>query len=140
MQDTMFIQFFAGDYGMERCSFELRVPTITPATDLNANSEDNATMPSVSVGANTKIEVWRASTPDGEALAAHEFTWATRPARGELLATWDVVPNATFASREFECRSLEYQTFELACAPGPGREGCLVDMWPQTRYTPDIGV
>ncbi len=116
LQETTFVQFWAGDYGMERCSLEFRLPTLRDAlVTLEGDS--------------TVVEAWIVDS--AHSLDLSKLSWDQRPKRDSLLTSWILRPNVTIESAEFSCVSGSYQTFELACAS----EGCHVDFRQNPKKT-----
>ncbi|KAI0686664.1 hypothetical protein C8T65DRAFT_147348 [Cerioporus squamosus] len=110
--ETTFLQFWAGDFGMERCSLRLMIPAPHGAD--------------VSLSNDATVELWLVKAP--RSLELRSLSWKQRPARERLLASWMPSYNSTRETDEFVCRSGTFQTFELACIG----ERCLVDF----RQTP----
>lgn len=96
------VQFWAGDYGMERCSLEFTLPASAAAETVF-------------------IHVWRVDAP--QRLSPGTLAWDNRPKTNVLLISQEVKPNDTVRSEEFHCHSGSFQAFELGCAG----DGCLVD-------------
>ncbi|KAI0722488.1 hypothetical protein C8Q76DRAFT_793536 [Earliella scabrosa] len=110
MESTV-IQYWAGDFGMKRCSLKLLLPS-------ESELKGQSVVPSGKVA---NVEIWRVD--EGRKLDVHGLSWTHRPRRTSLLASWAVRPNATLETKGFHCSSGSYQTFELAC----GGEPCTVD-------------
>nr|VWP01855.1 Uncharacterized protein [Ganoderma boninense] len=133
--EATYIQFWAGDFGMERCALKLLLPSLSPSDPESESShDDDIVLPD---SPDAALQVWRVET-DTPGLDFHSLSWRSRPARGALLASW-VLPrngngNATLESEVFRCPSGSFQAFELACA---GRE-CRVD-FRQTPKRKDLG-
>ncbi|OJT15474.1 hypothetical protein TRAPUB_7345 [Trametes pubescens] len=100
--ETTVAQFWAGDYGMERCSLEF-------------------TLPSTAARETVFVQVWRVDAP--QRLSPERLAWDTRPEKNGLLISQEMKPNVTVRSEEFHCHSGSFQAFELGCAG----DGCLVD-------------
>lgn len=97
------VQFWAGDYGMERCSLEV-------------------TLPATSAAAETAfIQIWRIDAP--QRLSPENLAWESRPKKNGRLLSQTMQTNNTVHTEEFYCRSGSFQAFELGCAG----DGCLVD-------------
>ncbi|KAI0371476.1 hypothetical protein BV20DRAFT_1051503 [Pilatotrama ljubarskyi] len=119
--ETTLAQFWAGDYGMERCSLEFTLPPSSSGDDLLGAEEP------------TSVEVWHVDAQSK--LNVQELSWQSRPPRVGLAASWNVYPNRTARSPEFHCRSRSFQTFELACVG----DGCLLEFL-QSPKRRDIGL
>lgn len=109
VQETTMVQFWAGDYGMERCSLEF-------------------TLPSTPTGETVFIQAWHVDAP--QRLSPEGLAWDSRPKKDGLLFSQEVKANGTVRSEEFQCHSGSFQTFELGCTG----DGCLVDF----RQNPKI--
>ncbi|KAL7282719.1 hypothetical protein ACG7TL_004193 [Trametes sanguinea] len=120
--ESTFVQLWAGDYGMERCSLEMTIPFGSSSSRFSDTSS----------GVMSSIQVWRVDAP--RKLDLRFLSWNSRPNRLELVASWSLYPNNTVASPEFFCPSGSFQTFELGCLGS----GCLVD-FRQTPKQKDIG-
>ncbi|TBU28739.1 hypothetical protein BD311DRAFT_757891 [Dichomitus squalens] len=116
---TTYLQFWAGDFGMERCVLKLMVPSAV---------EDDVALSNVV----TTLQVWQIKTPGK--LDVQKLSWAHRPQRSDLVASWVVRPNSTFQSMEYRCPSGSFQTFELSCLDS----GCLVDFHQKPKQK-DLG-
>ncbi|KAL1940040.1 hypothetical protein VTO73DRAFT_9375 [Trametes versicolor] len=100
--ETTIVQFWAGDYGMERCSLEFTLPASATAETVF-------------------IQAWRVDAP--QRLSPGALTWTSRPKKNGLLISQEVKVNGTVRSEEFHCHSGSFQAFELGCAG----DRCLVD-------------
>lgn len=96
------VQFWAGDYGMERCSLEF-------------------TLPASAGGETVLIQAWHVDAP--QRLSPERLAWDSRPKKSGLLLSQELKANSTVRSEEFYCRSGSFQAFELGCMG----DGCLVD-------------
>ncbi|THH33316.1 hypothetical protein EUX98_g872 [Antrodiella citrinella] len=114
-KESTIAQFYAGDYGMERCTIKIMFP------ELNAQI-----LPSGSAS----IQVWRVKAQ--RKLDIHSLSWKKRPERESIVASWKVHNNQTMESAEFVCPSGSYQTFELACG-GSSNDCGTVDFRQETR-------
>ncbi|KAI0658605.1 hypothetical protein C8Q70DRAFT_178388 [Cubamyces menziesii] len=119
---TTYVQFWAGDYGMERCSLQMTLPTVDDE-DIDLVENDNT----------ASVQIWRTNTT--RRLSLDELSWNTRPHRGEFIASFDLRRNATARSPEFLCRSGSFHTFELGCE----EISCFVD-FKQTPKQKKIGI
>ncbi|KAI9060944.1 hypothetical protein FKP32DRAFT_1576989 [Trametes sanguinea] len=120
--DSTFVQLWAGDFGMERCSLEFTIPVGSSSSGSGDTDMDIM----------SSIQVWRVDAP--RKLDLRYLSWNSRPNRVDLVASWSVYPNHTVTSPEFICPSGSFQTFELGCVGA----GCLVD-FRQTFKQKDIG-
>ncbi|THH33293.1 hypothetical protein EUX98_g882 [Antrodiella citrinella] len=115
LKESTIAQFYAGDYGMERCTIKMMLP--------ESNSQ---ILPSGSAS----IQVWRVKAQ--RKLDIHKLNWKTRPQRESMVASWELHNNQTVESAEFVCPSGSYQTFELACTDNTKDCG-IVDLRQETR-------
>ncbi|KAI0747055.1 hypothetical protein C8Q80DRAFT_816687 [Daedaleopsis nitida] len=131
--NSTFVQFYAGDFGMERCALEIRVPPSDATPERQDVVPGKQTIP----GGFASVQVWsvHASRP----LDVSEMSWAHRPRKEAILASWEVAYNATFLSDEFACPSLTFPTFELVCNPEADERGCVLN-FNQIRDYRDLGV
>ncbi|KAI0371482.1 hypothetical protein BV20DRAFT_1035150 [Pilatotrama ljubarskyi] len=115
--ETTIAQFWAGDYGMERCSLEFTLTPLSSGDDVFGIEEP------------ASVEVWRVDAQSK--IDVRELSWQSRPPRVGLAARWTIHPNTTARSPEFHCHSGSFQTFELACVG----DGCLLEFHqaPNTR-------
>ncbi|KAI0355425.1 hypothetical protein OH77DRAFT_325185 [Trametes cingulata] len=118
--ETTIVQFWAGDYEMQRCSLEFTLPS--PAGDDPLKTAEP-----------TSVEVWHVDAPSK--LDVKGLSWQSRPARVSVVARWTLYPNTTARSPEFNCRSGSFQTFELACVD----DGCLGEFYQEPKHR-DIGI
>ncbi len=109
LQESTYIQFWAGDFGMERCAIKLMIPS-SAEEDVLLSSPDTA------------LQIWHIDVPP-HGLGFHHLSWKNRPERGSLLTSWILQHNSTIESEEYRCPSGSFQAFELSCV---GR-GCRVD-------------
>ena len=123
-QGSTYFQFFAGDFAMERCTLEIRIP---PPGD---EPESGPILSAASV----PVQVWRVKAP--RTLNISDISWASRPDRDGLLGAWALKYNQTVVSDEFIYPSLTFQTVEMACEPGA--ENCLVQ-FTQVRKRQNLG-
>ncbi|KAM5542341.1 hypothetical protein V8D89_003800 [Ganoderma adspersum] len=119
--ESTYIQFWAGDFGMERCALKLMIPS-------PADSERDAVL----FSPDTTLQIWHVETSRG--IDFHRLSWQSRPGRGSLLASWILRDNSTLESEEYRCPSGSFQAFELACVGS----GCRVDFC-QSPKTKDLG-
>ncbi|PIL37557.1 hypothetical protein GSI_01251 [Ganoderma sinense ZZ0214-1] len=122
--ESTYIQFWAGDFGMERCALKLLLPG--PSSE----SPHDVVLPTPDAA----LQIWHVDTSRGGGLDFHRLSWRSRPARGALLASWILRDNATLESEVFRCPSGSFQAFELGCAG----KGCRVD-FRQTPKRKDLG-
>ncbi|KAI0311937.1 hypothetical protein OF83DRAFT_1177096 [Amylostereum chailletii] len=107
-------QFRVLDWGMERCSVKIVVPSrSSSATKVNLLKGDPAI-----------LDVWLL---DGDAeVDLTKLSGATKPRRKRRLGQLSVSYNVTDETNSFPCTSMSVQTLEIACAGSPGP--CGVDI------------
>lgn len=122
----MVAQFRVHDYGMGRC----RVVAAIPSWELL--QERNQTLHLA--GDTSRVEVWNL-TASGE-LNESTLSWATKPARTNLIAAVRADANSTFKSDEFWCGpSGSLQTIELLCRG----VSCYIELWQDYYFKPRFG-
>ena len=119
------LQFRNLDYAMERCVLHVVVP--------RASGEFN---PDVRLSDPSNVDIWLL---DGRVELSRYVTGSTdyAPPRQMLLTTLSVSEATSSVSESFFCRTGEYTTVELTCAPG--FLGCTVDFWQDERAKPRGG-
>ncbi|VDC03527.1 unnamed protein product [Peniophora sp. CBMAI 1063] len=120
---TTFVQFWAGDFGMERCTLELALR----APDASDGALQLSDLP-------LRVEVYTLQEP--RVMGLHDLSYNARPRRAGIFTTWDVRDlNMTHESPEFACSSGTIHTFELAC----GGQDCSLRLT-QSPTRKDFGV
>ena len=107
---------------MERCVLNITIP-----------QQDGHFDPAVKLADPSIIDVWVLDAPTE--LSRYISGSMDRAApRQELLTTLTVSRSETSHSSEFHCKSGEFTTLELVCAPS--HADCSVDFWQDQRAKP----
>ncbi|KXN85056.1 hypothetical protein AN958_11729 [Leucoagaricus sp. SymC.cos] len=114
------LQFRHYDYAMEKCTLKAVIPDYAENKPFNDNI----------------VDIWLLDTSD-EISAQLPNTWTHAPERRNLLTSLTISPTSD-PSYEFDCRSNEFTTFELACPSSPNLR-CHVDFWQDRRKLPTGG-
>lgn len=131
VQICMIAQFRVQDYGMERCRVVSTMPPSTTVEELDT--------PFVLQGNTSYLQVWNLTTPsapDSE-IDVRTLSRSTRPARGQLLAHFDVHENSSHSSEDFWCGpSGSLQTLEIHCHG----TGCHIEFFQSMYFKPLFGM
>lgn len=109
-QVSTIAQFRAGDFGMERCSLTISIPSL-----LNLEEEMNITSPSFFSDPVVFVDVWKA---DVEEIDRRKLSWSTRPTKQSMFASLELGFGVSWESDEFFCRSGSYHTFTFNLGGG----------------------
>jgi len=107
---------------MERCQLWISIPpsnmTHIPATQIQPID-------------GVMVDIWELDLIDElyPLQSLKPSKWSTLPQRRSLHAQGLLLKNdSSMQLKEFHCRSGEYTTFEISCAPGDKNQ-CLLDFW-----------
>ena len=124
------MQFRALDYGMERCTIVLSLPSHQTLSQADPPKHSEYTNGSI-------IDVWKLKV--STRLDPHTVSWVSRPARDVRLFSFTILPNATsYESPEFFCRSGSLHSFEFGCADDSSKANCLLE-FKQNTHQPQLG-
>ncbi len=110
---------------MERCVLHIEIPRATGKFD-----------PDVKLSDPSHVDVWLL---DARTELSRYITGSTdyAPPRRDLMATLAISNTSASISETFICRTGEYTTIELTCAPN--FVGCAVHFWQDRRVKPRAG-
>ncbi|KAJ3813291.1 hypothetical protein EV368DRAFT_5217, partial [Lentinula lateritia] len=98
------VQFHIRDYGMEKCSVALEVPTH------NFNGREEASI----WGNDTTVDVWLL---EGESkIDFQKLSWNTKPGRKSYIGSIQPTYNSKHELSAFPCISGSYLTLEVSCS------------------------
>jgi len=128
---SMVAQFRVQDFGMERCRIVSSIPSTTILDELDT--------PFVLQGDTSYLQVWNLTTPaaPNSELDVRTLSRSTRPARGQLLAHFDVQENSSHSSEDFWCGpSGSLQTLEIHCHG----TACRIEFFQSFYFKPRFGI
>ncbi|KIJ65816.1 hypothetical protein HYDPIDRAFT_87418, partial [Hydnomerulius pinastri MD-312] len=115
------LQFRIIDFGMEKCSLVMGLPSGEEELEGNAPFSFQDT---------SSLDIFRLDHPGP--VNARQLTWGSRPKRQELLGTISPSGGQETVISWFPCKSGSLHTFEVACQEG---SDCLVDVWTSQNKT-----
>ncbi|TFK24229.1 hypothetical protein FA15DRAFT_641384 [Coprinopsis marcescibilis] len=123
------MQYRALDYGMERCTVVLSLPSHQILSQADPPKHSAHTKGSI-------IDVWKLKA--SSRLDPLTVSWASRPARDDRLFSFTILPNVTsYESPEFFCRSGSLHSFEFGCADDSSTANCMLE-FTQDNHQPQL--
>ncbi|KZT23566.1 hypothetical protein NEOLEDRAFT_537335 [Neolentinus lepideus HHB14362 ss-1] len=98
------MQFRVHDYGLERCTLNVTIPS----------PSELGHKPYLSSSNSQAIQVWRLADTDSP-LRPRTLSWRTKPARVTLMGTLNFAPGTSSYLPWFSCKSNSLQAFEFSC-------------------------